>query len=196
MGIQTDPNFVEGIMQSLNGVGVPCGNVSIREANYAADRIDGQSYLALAVRTGLDLAECPSMGVLPQSSIQWLDVPGAVWYRRIPCLVPVNAPGSCLVNISKFKSHGMGMTLCSKNLQGTSAVPYVRYCSALSSDYGFDPDDIVPDARTTIYNNYIRHRDAGVPRWAWERGNICGCGIRRGGHRGRISAGVRTGECS
>jgi hypothetical protein len=165
MGIQTDPNFVEGLIQGLNGVGVVNPNIAIREANYAGSRIDGQWYCGMALRTGINLVDSLPIGTIPDASLRWVDVPAGVWYSRIPYLAPVNSPGACLLNVAKLKSHAMGMTLCSKNLQGTNALPYVRYCSALSSDYGFNPADIVPDARNTITSNYVRHRDAGIPRW-------------------------------
>ncbi len=60
----------------------------------------------------------------------------------------------------------MGMTLCAKNLQGTIARPYVAHCTAWNTIMtGVDPQEIVPDAFAAIKDNYIRHRDAGIPRW-------------------------------
>jgi hypothetical protein len=96
-----------------------------------------------------------------------LEVPDGIWYKRIPYLWPVNSPGSCLVNIAKFKSHSMGMTLCSKNLQGTNARPYVAHCTRWGAAMsGVNPNDVVPGAFTTIKANYERHKAAGIPRWA------------------------------
>ena len=165
MGIQTDPNFVEGVIQSLRELGISNKNMYMREANFADDRIDGQWYHDMAKRAGVNFQDFPPIGELPESAIQWIEVPNGVWYSRIPYLAPVNSPLSTVINIAKFKSHGMGMTLCSKNLQGTNARPYVMHCTQLSADYGVNPKDIVPNARATIQSNYERHRDAGIPRW-------------------------------
>ncbi len=166
MGIQTDPYFVEGMINSLTNLGAADQNLFIREANYDSSRADGKWYSDLAVRTGIDLKVFDTVDKLPAADVQWVDVPNGVWYNKIPYLSPVNAPGSCLVNVAKFKSHSMGMTLCSKNIQGTNARPYVAHCTAWGTAMaGVDPSHVVPDAFTTIKSNYDRHVAAGIPRW-------------------------------
>ena len=166
MGIQTDPYFVEGVIKSLTDLTVPGGSVFIRDANFSRARTDGQWYSDLAARTGINLTEPPPLGGgLAPGDVQWIDVPDGTWYKRIPYLWPFNSSGSCLINIAKFKSHGMGMTLCSKNLQGTNARPYVAHCSAWGTAMqGVDPNDLQSDAFTTIYSNYNRHKPS-IPRW-------------------------------
>jgi hypothetical protein len=139
MGIQTDPYFVEGILKSLQDLTIPSANMFIREANFASQRVDGKWYSDLAQRSGVNLKQLAPVGQISPEDIQWVDVPNGVWYSRIPYLWPVNSPGSCLINIAKFKSHSMGMTLCTKNLQGTNAVPYVKHCTRLSANYGQTP---------------------------------------------------------
>ena len=167
MGIQTDASFVEGIVGCLQDLSVPAGNVFIREANFFATKPDGKLYVDMAQRTGVKLKEFKPLAQLTPEEIQWIDVPNGVWYRRIPYYWPVNAGGSCLINIAKFKSHLMGMTLCSKNLQGTNARPYVAHCAkwgvAMSE---VDTNHVVPNAFATIKANYDRHKAAGIPRWA------------------------------
>ena len=167
MGIQTDAYFVEGIIKSLSDLTVSMDTVFIRDGNFSDTRPDGTLYRALANRTGVNLKDL-SGGVPSISSgdLQWIDVPAGVWFKRIPYLWPFNTPGSCLINIAKFKSHGMGMTLCSKNLQGTNAQPYIAHCTGWGLTMnGVDSNDIVVDAFTTIQANYNRHKDAGIPRW-------------------------------
>jgi len=166
-GIQTDANFVEGVITSLNGLDVPGDKIYIREANYfGAQSIDGIWYNDLAQRTGVNFKQFATVNQLAPVDVQWVDVPSGVWYSRIPYLWPVNSQGSCLINVAKFKSHSMGMTLCSKNLQGTNARPYVAHCTAWGNTIvGMDPSDIVPDAFGTIQADYDRHKAAGIPRW-------------------------------
>jgi hypothetical protein len=166
MGIQTDPFFVEGVILSLEDLTLQAKNIYIREANYFPAQTDGQWYSSLATRTGVDLKAFNPVSQLTAGDIQWVDVPDGIWYKRIPYLWPANSPGSCLINISKLKSHSMGMTLCSKNLQGTNARPYVGHCTAWGTAMsGVDTNHIAPDAYATIKSNYDRHKAAGIPRW-------------------------------
>jgi hypothetical protein len=166
-GIQTDANFVEGMINSLTGLDVPSDKIYIREANYlGAQSIDGLWYGDLAQRTGVNFKQLATVDQLAPVDVQWVDVPAGVWYSRIPYLWPVNSQGSCLINVAKFKSHSMGMTLCSKNLQGTNARPYVAHCTAWGNTIiGMDPGDIVPGAFSMIQANYDCHKAAGIPRW-------------------------------
>jgi len=48
MGIQTDANFVEGIIGSLNDLGIDAGRIYIRDGNFSASRRDGALYTGLA----------------------------------------------------------------------------------------------------------------------------------------------------
>ncbi len=107
----------------------------------------------------------PVSAMAPED-IQWVDVPDGIWYKRIPYLWPVNSPGSCLINIAKLKSHSMGITLCSKNLQGTNARPYVAHCRAWGTAMsGVDTGHVAANAFATIKANYDTHKAAGIPRW-------------------------------
>jgi hypothetical protein len=166
MGIQTDPNFVEGVIECFKDLGIASGNIFIREANYFSEQTDGKWYSDLAQRAGINLKDFATIDKLTPADIQWSDVPDGVWYNKIPYLWPVNSPDSCLINIAKFKSHSMGMTLCSKNIQGTNARPYVAHCAGWGTTMsGVDAKHIVAGAFDTIKANYERHKAAGVPRW-------------------------------
>lgn len=60
----------------------------------------------------------------------------------------------------------MGMTLCSKNIQGTIAMNYQAHCTAYGDTmFGVDPNHIQDNAETEIYQNYFKHKAAGIPRW-------------------------------
>jgi len=165
MGIHTDANFVEGIIGSLCDLSVSPADIHLRDANYSASGIDGAWYKALATRSGVDLQQKGTVSSLSPSDIQWTLVPGGLWYNRIPHLWPMNSPGTPLINIAKLKSHSMGITLCSKNLQGIDAQPYVAHCKAWNVPIsGVSQSDIVSGAFATIKANYERHKTT-IPRW-------------------------------
>lgn len=166
MGIVTDAYFVEGVIESLKELGLASGRFYIREVNCPDDLADG-GYISMASRTGIDLQgiNTPVQYLNPEQ-INWINVPDGVFFRRIPYLWPVNAPGTFLINIAKFKTHGMGMTLCAKNLQGTIAANYQAHCSAYGKSIsGVNASDLNPAADSAILANYGRHKAAGIPRW-------------------------------
>ena len=166
MGIVTDAFFVEGIIESLKELGFASGQFYIREVNCPDDLEDG-GYLDMAERTGIDLQgiDTPVTELSPDK-VQWVNVPGGVCFKRIPYLWPVNAPDTFLLNISKFKTHGMGLTLCAKNLQGTIAMNYQAHCTSYGDAMnGVDPADLNPTTNGDILANYNRHKTDGIPRW-------------------------------
>jgi hypothetical protein len=166
MGIVTDVFFVEGIIESLKELSIPAGQFYIREVNCADDFSDG-GYIQMAARTGIDLKgiDTPAKDLSPDL-VQWVDVPNGVWFKKIPYLWPVNAPETFLLNISKFKAHGMGLTLCSKNLQGTIAYNYQAHCTKYGINMnGVNANHISPSANEDILANYNRHVHKSIPRW-------------------------------
>lgn len=166
MGIVTDAFFVEGIIESLKELGLTSNQFYIREVNCPDDLEDGR-YPDMAERTGIDLQgiDTPVTELSPDK-IQWVDVPGGVCFKRIPYLWPVNAPDTFLLNISKFKAHGMGLTLCAKNLQGTIAMNYQAHCTQYGITMnGVNSADLSPTANADILANYNRHKADGIPRW-------------------------------
>jgi hypothetical protein len=166
MGIVTDAFFVEGIIESLKELSIAAEQVYIREVNCPDDLADG-GYVAMAERTGIDLKciDTPA-GILSPDKVQWIDVPNGVWFTKIPYLWPVNAPETFLLNIAKFKAHGMGLTLCAKNLQGTIAMNYQAHCTSYGNIMGgVNPDHINSSANEDILANYNRHVEEGIPRW-------------------------------
>jgi hypothetical protein len=163
MGIQTDANFVEGIIGSLRDLSIDAERLFIRDGNFSTNRSDGALYADLAQRTGVNLRDLSAgVGGVASSDIQWTTIPNGSWFNRIAHLWPVNSPASCLLNIAKFKSHSMGMTLCSKNLQGTNAQPYIAHCTAWGKTMqGVSAQDVVLNASATIRANYDRHKASG-----------------------------------
>jgi hypothetical protein len=165
MGIVTDAHFVEGVIESLKMLGLREDRLYLREVKHP-EQFANSGYAQMAARTGADLRKLDDpIGVIAESDLQWIDVPDGHWFSRIPYLWPVNAPDTWLLNIAKFKTHAMGMSLCAKNIQGTIAIPYVRHCVRFDGDMGIAPGHIQPGAKARILASYRRHVAAGVPRW-------------------------------
>src|SRR5574341_1307684 len=165
MGIITDVYFVEGIIESMKELGLTGNQFYIREVNCPQDFEDG-GYWDMVNRTGADLRDLSAeVGVISESNLQWIDVPDGVWFRKIPYLWPVNAPNTFLLNIAKFKTHAMGMTLCAKNLQGTIAHNYQAHCTAYNANMDMASNHKNPSAPAEILENYNRHTANRIPRW-------------------------------
>ncbi len=182
MGILTDADFVEGIIEGMKEkLGVQGGQFYLREGNllgdaYCPDSNSLNGYKPVAQRTGAQLTSFDSGKLLSRarlanleegSEVIWREVPGGVVYQRIGYLAPINDEGTFNFNIAKFKAHGMGITLAAKNWQGTNVHPYVHYCSAVNRQFEDSPaaSDVNPDYRAQIQALYDRHRSGGVPRW-------------------------------
>jgi hypothetical protein len=166
MGIVTDAFFVEGIIESMKELSVSAEQIYIREVNCPDDLADG-GYIDMASRTGIDLKgiDTPAAN-LSAEAVHWVDVPDGVWFKKIPYLWPVNTPDSFLLNISKFKAHSMGLTLCAKNLQGTIAMNYQAHCTSYGTVMaGVKAEHVRDRANLDILVNYDRHLRKGVPRW-------------------------------
>lgn len=165
MGIVTDSNFVEGVIESVQEIGIAGSQIFIREVNCPEDLADG-GYIDMAGRTGIDL-QCISTTYdqLDPEQVNWVDIEDGIYFNRIPFLWPVNAPETWLINISKLKAHAMGLTLCAKNLQGTNTKNYQQHCRQYGNHVDIYEDDIKQNAFDTILENYNRHLSDGIPRW-------------------------------
>jgi uncharacterized protein (DUF362 family) len=174
MGVVTDAYFVEGVIEGIKTLGLSGNQFYLREVNSPEDFGDG-GYWDMAARTGADLRDLSAdVDDLGASDVVWKDVPGGVWFNRIPYLWPVNAPATVFLNISKFKAHSMGLTLCAKNIQGTIAHSYQAHCTAFNSAMSIDAADIRSGAKTLIQANYNRHVADGIPRWDRTGGDYTG----------------------
>lgn len=157
--IVTDPFVVEGFIEGLKQRNVAGERIYIREGLMITQ--PGTGYVELSERSGVhygdDVSRTPVVA----------ECPDGVVLRRTKYLGPFNYPDSYLINISKFKTHPMGLTLCVKNLQGTNVPPYIRFCGGLLSDIA---QDFQPDAQSHVDDLYKKHKDAGIPRWGTEQG--------------------------
>lgn len=156
--IVTDPYLVEGLIEGMKQLGIAAENIYVREGLMVSQ--PGVGYIELAQRSGVHYGDNDSR--TPTSK----DCPDGVVFKRTKYLGPFNYPDSYLVNISKFKTHSMGLTLCVKNLQGTNIPPYIRFCGGLQNAIA---QDFQPDAQRHVDDLHAKHREAGFYRWDTEK---------------------------
>jgi hypothetical protein len=102
---------------------------------------------------------------LDPDQVVWSDVEDGLYFSRLPHIWPVNAPDSWLLNISKLKSHAMGLTLCAKNLQGSIVKNYQEHCGLWGTPLNINAAHVKTNAFNNIESNYNQHLAQGIPRW-------------------------------
>lgn len=182
MGILTDSAFVEGLLEGIQRVGFPADRIYLREGNwlgdaYCPDERAVGGYLDVAARTGVHLTDFDSgrsahelsRATLEEGTeVTWVDCPDGVVFKRIGYVAPINQPDTWLLNVAKFKAHGMGMTLCCKNHQGSCIHPHIHFCEGVAGTLAQPPDvlqDFQPDLEAHVAEWHAQHRARGVARW-------------------------------
>ncbi len=169
MSHTSDAWFTEGVFEGMKELGIKGGQIHLREVNRPWHfSIEPYGYGAMCERVGADLRLdlAPTITALKEGDdYNWVEVPDGVFFKRMPYLEPINTPNSWLMNISKFKAHGMGLTLCCKNLQGSIPHNYQQLCASYKGSYSINLNDRHSDAYDVIKASYDRHIEAGVPRW-------------------------------
>ncbi len=175
MGAHTDPAFTGGFVKGMKAMGMSGGQFTIRDASCHMNTYEDSGYLAMAEKTGVTLRETADVNDNPEE-VHWVNIPNGIIHRRLPYLLPYNTKNTYLINIAKFKSHAMGITLCCKNLQGTIANPYKGFCGGLKGIKGRCADETLnPDFIEAVMENYQRHKKH-IPRWD-KPGHHYDCGI-------------------
>ena len=166
-GTGTDPDFYEGIILGLEELGLK--KFHFVEAN-VFETWNYRGFVDINERHGVAMNE-------PQRRIRnfrdgydmtWSTVPEAVVYRRIPHYAPVSEADTWLLNIAKWKAHGMCLTQSVKNEQGLVVTPYVQFCSGwrmVTGAPGFMKPDICPDAEPRVKRYFENHRKMGYSRY-------------------------------
>jgi uncharacterized protein (DUF362 family) len=166
-GTGTDPQFYEGMVMGLRELG-------LRKFHF----VEANSFWTWNFRGFADINERLGVSMndperhprqfLEGQGMTWSKVPDAVVYSRSPHYAPVNEPDTWVLNIAKWKSHGMCMTLSVKNEQGLVVLPYVRFCPGWPMVLGV-PDhmkpDIHPKVEKTVNAMFDRHVRAGYSRY-------------------------------
>ncbi len=184
MGIITDIDFLDGLFGGIRQTGFPGFNMFVREANWMGNGyctgeylVTGQRMNTVTTRHGMHLFDFQSgrniydlrlEDLQTGTEVIWRDVADGVLFNRIGYLAPCNDDNSWLINIAKFKSHSMGLTLCTKNLQGMVVAPYVHFCEGVDGTKSRSETErrvFNVDFEQRIDEAYARHAAAGIPRW-------------------------------
>jgi hypothetical protein len=175
MGIATDVFFVEGLFESLQELGVAGSRMHTRDTN-GGGVIEPRGYVAMGHRVGATVSPVKNTiatrdDANDAEAFVWKEVPGGVVHTQLPYLWPFNAPNSWNLNVAKFKAHEMGLTLASKNWQGSHAAPFQQYCgkwpdidSLQKLGKLINKECIHPQAREVVGANFQRHTGT-IPRW-------------------------------
>ena len=117
LGTNTDPNFIVGWVEGMREAGPH--KYYIRESG-SPHLWGDMGYYLFAERNDIDLRDMSSMDMweLKRGDLNFIEIPDGVVFRKAAYMAPVNEPDTFLVDIAKFKSHGMGITATIKNLQG------------------------------------------------------------------------------
>jgi uncharacterized protein (DUF362 family) len=166
-GTGTDPQFYEGIIIGLKEIGLK--QFYFLEAN----NFHTWNYRGLADindRHGVEVNEPDrrARNFRDSYEMNWTKVPDPVVYTKIPHYAPVNEPDTWLLNIAKWKSHGMCMTLATKNEQGLVVKPYVRFCPGWQGVTGvpdFMKEHIHPEVERRVNSFFDRHVRMGYARY-------------------------------
>ncbi len=179
MGIATDPDYVEGFIEGLKDFGPKGRQFYLREVN-GSRVFEPRGFYKVAKRTGADLRDLRGrVSTIPEDKIeqwskapviddnllQWRECPNGIVHRKIPYLWPLNAPETLTLNIAKFKSHFMGLTLAIKNFQGAVANGYQHFCTLDKGINNLPDAHRNPDVHSYIAESLRRHKADRVPRW-------------------------------
>jgi uncharacterized protein (DUF362 family) len=166
-GTGTDPQFYEGMIMGLQELGLKKFHF-LEANNYHQWNLRG--FVDINERLGVQMNE-PARRIRnfhDGYDMTWSKVPDAVVYSRIPHYAPLNEPGTWLLNIAKWKAHGMCLTQAVKNEQGLVVLPFVRFCPGWSMVTGA-PEWMQPDIHSDVerrVNRYFEnHRKLGYARY-------------------------------
>ncbi len=127
-GTGTDPQFYEGMVTGLKEVGLKKFHFIEADEYWLWNK---RGYVDINQRLGVAMNEPDRRPRHFQEGwdMTWSTVPDPVIFKRIPHYAPVNEPDTFLLNMAKWKSHGMCMTLSVKNEQGLVVNPFVEFCA-------------------------------------------------------------------
>ncbi|MFN9918833.1 MAG: DUF362 domain-containing protein [Acidobacteriota bacterium] len=166
-GTGTDSQFYEGVVLGLKELGVR--KMHFLEANNF-HTWNFRGLVDINERHGIEMNEPErrERNFRDSYEMTWTKVHDPVVYRRIPHFAPVNENDTWLLNIAKWKSHGMCMTLSTKNLQGLVVKPFVRFCPGWSMVTGvpaFMKPDVHAEAEPRIKRYFENHARLGYARY-------------------------------
>ncbi|MFC1607503.1 DUF362 domain-containing protein [Candidatus Latescibacterota bacterium] len=168
LGVNTDPNFVEGWVQSMKKVGPQ--DYFIRES-CCPQNWEPMGWAAMCERNGIDLRDLSSMDYweLQDGALNFVKTPKGIITKEIGFMAPMHEPDTFLVNIAKMKAHGMGITAAVKNIQGTCARRFHNICTIYNKirpRFGKPYDKFFKRGfEKRIEKLHAQHKANGIPRW-------------------------------
>ena len=164
----TDPDFYEGLLTALRGVGP--SRFHYIEANYRGSRWSAQ-YDDIHDRFGVEICEPERRARHYREGFEmnWSRPADAVVYSQVPHYPPLHEPDTWLINIAKWRSHGMCLTQACKNAQGLAVWPFQRFCSGWAMVTGvpeYMKPYICPDVVERITRYLESHRRMGYSRYS------------------------------
>ena len=169
LGIHTDKNFIEGFLQAMRGKGPQ--KVHIVECS-CPDDWPAHGWTQMAEANNFVFRNLSTRNFWEYKAgedINFVKVPNGVVFKEIGFMSPTNQPDTFLVNIAKFKAHGMGITASIKNLQGLSGKRFHEFCAGCNDIFKnydkryfrFFHRDYMEHTRELAK----KHIKEGIPRW-------------------------------
>lgn len=154
----TDPDFYEGLLIALRDAGLR--KFHYIEANYRSSRWS-YHYDEIHDRYGVEICEPERRGRHYHEGFEmnWSRPADAVVYRQVPHYPPVNEPDTWLLNIAKWRSHGMCLTQSCKNAQGLTVWPFQRFCSGWAMVTGV-PEYMKPYIAPQVVERVTRYLES------------------------------------
>ncbi len=152
--IITDRDFLGGMLEGIQATGISPGQIYVRDGMGTNQR--DTKYHEMAARTGVHYDDTVDRATVMK------ECPNGVVFKRAGYMGPFTYPDTSLINVAKFKTHSMGLTLCIKNLQGTTVPPWLRFCGGLQPRIA---GDFQPDAEKHCQSLWEQHQQAKIPRW-------------------------------
>ncbi|MCE5248831.1 DUF362 domain-containing protein [bacterium] len=168
LGINTDPNFIEGWVQGMREAGPQ--QYFIREC-CCPQQWEPMGWKAMCERANIDLRDLSSQNFweLGPNDINFIQIPHGVVFDKMGFMSPMNEPDTFLCNIAKNKSHAMGITATIKNLQGITGRRFHQYCTAHNMVRKRFEEPyrafLKKDFEKHIETLYAEHLKEGIPRW-------------------------------
>jgi hypothetical protein len=169
-GINTDKNYIEGFLRGVREVSSP-KEVIIHECACPEDW-EAHGWPQMAKKNGFALRDLTSKNfweLRDGLDLKFKKVDNGIVFKEIAFQVPMTEPDTYLVNIAKFKAHGMGMTSSIKNLQGISGKMFHQMCGGFQNIFNSYDKRYHPFFRRDYFEHVrkltAQHVKAGIPRW-------------------------------
>jgi len=168
-GINTDMFFIEGFLNGVRSYGPQ--EIFLRECA-CPDQWEAHGWPRMAASNGFDFRDLTSKDyweLKKGRDLRFVKVPDGVVFKEIAFMAPVTEPDTFLINIAKFKAHGMGLSACIKNVQGVTAKKFHQFCGGSTSIFkSYDKR-----YHKFFHEDYIercselqaKHIADGIPRW-------------------------------